>query len=281
MFTAKDVAEYYNTTQNHYLQWWKLKQNLSLHYGIWEKDTKNFSESLVNTNRVMMKLVDITSSDKVLDAGCGVGGAAIFITASTNARVMGITLSEKQVELALLQAKERNLDHKISFDQMDYTNTTFEDGSFDVVWACESISSASDKSVFIKEAYRLLKTGGRLIMSDFFLSNPNQQDKKRWMYKWGKTWSISHFMTNESFVTELHNQGFSVSRNIDYTPKITRSAKRIYHAALLGAVPSMIYNLFHPNVSRFAKNHYLSGYYQYKALKKQLWRYKIILAVKH
>lgn len=281
MFTSKDVAEYYNTTQNHYLKWWNLKKDLSLHYGIWDKDTKSFSESLVNTNRVMMEIANITDSDKVLDAGCGVGGAAIFITTAVNSSVIGISLSEKQVNFAQLQAKERKLDAKISFEQMDYTNTSFKDSSFDVVWACESISSATDKVAFIKEAHRILKSGGRLIMSDFFLSNEDQHDKHRWMYKWGKTWSISHFVSTDSFSEQLTTQGFSISKNLDCTSKIRKSANRIYYASLLGAIPSWIYNAFHPNVSKFAKTHYLSGYYQYKALKADLWKYQIILAIKN
>ena len=54
MFTGKDIAEYYNTTQIHYKKWWNLNEGLSLHYGIWENDVKNFTDSLINTNKVLM-----------------------------------------------------------------------------------------------------------------------------------------------------------------------------------------------------------------------------------
>ena len=54
----------------------------------------------------------------------------------------------------------------------------------------------------------------------------------------------------------------------------------MYHTSIIGALPSEIYNLFHPKVSRFAKTHYKCGYYQYKALKEGLWKYWIMLAVK-
>ena len=280
MFTQKDVADYYNTTQNHYIQWWNLKKSLALHYGIWNKDTKTFSEALVNTNRLMMELASITDSDHVLDAGCGVGGSAIFIASQKDAKITGITLSKKQVAFAQTQIKEKRLDHNISVVQMDYTNTSFADTSFDVIWACESISSATNKGVFIKEASRLLKKGGRLILSDFFLSKENKEDKRNWMKKWGDTWSISKFVSTEYFINELIAQGFSIKENKDFTAKIGKSAKRMYYAALLGAIPSWLYNILHSNVSRFAKTHYLSGYYQYKALKAGLWQYKLMLAVK-
>jgi tocopherol O-methyltransferase len=168
MFTKKDIAEYYNTTQIHYEKWWDLKNGLSLHYGIWEKGTRNFAEALTNTNRILMNLSNIQDPEIVLDAGCGVGGAALYISSNKNAKVTGITLSEKQVKFATAHTRDKKSDHNVSFHVIDYTNTPFEDESFDVVWACESISSAPDKSDFIRESFRILKKGGRLILSDFF-----------------------------------------------------------------------------------------------------------------
>ncbi len=280
MFTAKEVADYYNTTQNHYQKWWKLNDNLSLHYGIWDEGIKSFDESLINTNRILMEFSGITSADKVLDAGCGVGGAALFIAETKNARVTGITLSEKQVELARQSAIHKNLTDKVAFELMDYTHTSFADESFDVVWACESVSSVTDKNLFIKEAFRLLKKGGRLILSDFFQSVENQPDKHQWVKKWGATWGISNFDTQKAFVKKLDAHGFIKINTINYTDKIEKSARRMYYASLLGALPSELYNLTHPRVSYFAKNHYKCGYYQYKALKNNLWQYFVVMAEK-
>ena len=280
MFTEKDVSEYYNTTLNHYEQWWNLKNDLSLHYGIWEDGINTFSESLENTNRVMMELSGISASDKVLDAGCGVGGAAMFLAETKKAEVIGITLSEKQQNYATKVAKEKGLEDKVSFKLMDYANTSFVDESFDVVWACESMTSAPDKSLFMKEAYRVLKRGGRLIVSDFFQTKTNQDDPKFWMKKWGATWGISSFPTCEFFSEKLSQNGFQNIETFDFTDKIHKSAKRMYYSAMIGMIPSEVYNFFHPNVSRFAKTHYQCGYFQYKALKKYLWKYKIVLAEK-
>ena len=279
-FTAKEVADYYNTTQIHYKKWWNLENTLSLHYGIWDKGIKSFGESLINTNRVMLELGKISSNDKILDAGCGVGGAAIYLSETKQAEVTGITLSEKQIELATQSLKQKKLENKVSFLLMDYTKTSFKDESFDVVWACESVSSVPDKSLFIKEAFRILKKGGRLILSDFFKTDENQPDKHNWIKKWGETWSISDFDTHKAFVDKLTKQGFNTIKTHNYTGKIQKSAKRMYYSALMGAIPSELYNLLHPNVSHFAKNHYKCGYYQYKALRKKLWQYYIITAIK-
>ena len=280
MFTKKDVANYYNITQLHYENWWALKKNFSLHYGIWEPGIKTAGEAIANTNRIMMELSGITEQDNVLDAGCGVGGAAIYLSSAKNAHVTGITLSEKQLAFANNLAKEKNLNDKVSFQLMDYTQTGFADESFDVVWACESMTHVADKEAFIKEAYRLLKKGGRLIVCDFFLKAVDQQDKKLWVKKWMDTWFVDDLVSVKLFTEQLNRHGFTVKQTLDFTKQIYKTAKKLYYASLLGAVPAELYNLFNPGVSKYSKNHYKCGYYQYKALKADLWRYSIVLAVK-
>ncbi len=280
MFEQKDVAEYYDTTQVHYENWWGLRKNLSLHYGIWDDTTKNFDESLRNTNKTLLEAAKISESDRVLDAGCGVGGAAFFVNETTNAKVVGISLSTKQLSVANEQVEKRGLKGEVEFHCMDFTNTDFESESFDVVWACESVCHAADKADFIKEAYRLLKKGGRLVMSDFFIVDENQVDKNRWIDKWKATWAVPDFVTANLFQAKLKEEGFNTVDVLDYTNSIKKSAKRLYNAAMMGSVFSRTYNFFHPKVSRFARDHYKCGIYQYKALKENLWNYNVIIAHK-
>ncbi len=280
MFLKEDIAEYYDSTQNHYEKWWSLKQHLSLHYGIWDASTKTHGEALENTNRILLETSGIKASDVVLDAGCGVGGAAFFIHRNTKAKVTGISLSQRQIDLATQMAVSSELQEGVTFLLRDFTKTNFADETFDVVWCCEAMCHAANKADFIRESFRILKKGGRLIVSDYFIPSKSPEDKNEWMEKWRRTWAMGDFVSEDFFRARCAEQGFLKINSTDYTDNIRKTAKRMYYAALLGAASSETYNFFNPKVSRFAKMHYKSGYYQYKALKANLWRYKVILATK-
>lgn len=280
MFHPKEIADYYNSTQVHYERWWGLKKYLSLHYGVWDDETRSFGEALINTNKHLLAKAGIKSNETVLDAGCGVGGAAFYVHENSGASVMGISLSEKQLKFAKTAAAKKGIENAVQFELMDFCNTSFEDASFDVIWACESICHAPDKGDFLKECFRLLKPGGRLVMFDFFLSRDDQIDNSEWIRKWRETWAVPSYMSKDGFGRIIEKNGFCDWQATDYTTKVRKSSKRMYFAALLGALPSEIYKLLHPNVTRFAKNHYKCGYYQYKALKAGLWKYYMFKLIK-
>ena len=274
MFSQQDIADYYNQTMHHYRVWWKMDELLSVHYGIWDSKTKNFAEALQNTNKTMAALCGIKTGQKVLDAGCGVGGAAFYLARTLNCEVIGISLSEKQIALAQSRAQQYGLQQSCNFSIGNYLQTGFSDQQFDLIWACESLCYANDYSVFLKEAHRLLRPGGKIVLSDYFLTKKGLSDPYGYLKKWGETWAISKFNHAETFQHSVENNGFKTIESKDFTEKIRKSAKRLYKSYLIGAVPAILYNRTH-RPARFAKTHYLSGKYQYLALKKEQWRYEI------
>lgn len=278
-YTPKDISDYYDQTLAHYRFWWKMNESKAIHYGIWDEGTSNFQEALQNTNIKMAGLASIQQNSKVMDAGCGVGGAAFFLATKFGCYVDGISLSERQIGLAKDFSISLKLQESTHFSVANYYETPFDNNSFDLIWACESLCYADDKEKFFREANRILKPGGKIVLSDYFITEKGKPDDRLLLKRWGDTWAISRFNEMYDFKESTHKNGFQIIENEDFSQQIYKSSLRMYRAYLIGALPSVLYNLTH-RTSRFAKRHYLSGKFQFLALKQKLWEYRIVVIQK-
>src|SRR5258708_8741617 len=119
------IREYYlETTEASYLANWS-GHSLGLHFGIGDESTPSLDESLVNTNIYLADQMHIGEGERVLDAGCGVGGSSIWLARERGARVTSITLAPNQVELGRRFAAERGVADRVFFECMDFTKTSF------------------------------------------------------------------------------------------------------------------------------------------------------------
>jgi cyclopropane fatty-acyl-phospholipid synthase-like methyltransferase len=276
----KKIIDYYFQTENAYKDSWDLEKSLSIHYGYRDATVNSFSQSLLKMNEVMMEAAAITSKDKVLDAGCGVGGSSIFLASLLGCHVTGITLSQRQVEQADLNAEKRKLKHLAEFKLMDYSATTFSDESFDVVWCCESVCYAEDKNKFVAEAFRLLKPGGRMVIADGFVSyfaNNNHPVIQKWL----KGWQVNYLETMQRMQDFMSHSGFTVLSSRDISKEVSSSSKRLlryYYLASLYLVWQKIKNS--NTVTPVKEKNIRACKYQYIGLKKKLWQYGLIVAKK-
>ncbi len=166
----------------------------------------------------------IEDGSTVLDAGCGVGGSSFFLAKMYNANVQGITISKKQLETAIENLQVLNLGHLVEFSFMDFCATTFKDHSFDIVWACETIVSAGSKAEILKESFRILKPGGRLVLADYILNSTNRPDPNQWIKQWKNSWALNNITTLESFLELIKTVGFGNPTCSDYTTQIFKSS---------------------------------------------------------
>ncbi len=277
-FSNQDIINYYDHTQPHYRQWWRMEESMGLHYGIWDDSTKTLSEAIVNTNAQLAAIGQISKEDKVLDAGCGVGGSAIYLAKKYGCKVTGITLSERQVKTATSFAEKRDVGHLTVFEIMDYTQTCFPDNHFDVVWAIESMQTATDKSLFFKEMERVLKPGGRLLIADVFKRGNWEISQSPVMQTMLNGWAMSDILSIPELVELSKKHNFATAQNRCATKEIMPSIKRYYRLAWLGMIGTVWYNLFH-NATHFSKIHYKTGFAQYKGWKQGLWDYHLVLMV--
>jgi len=276
----KKIIEYYDATENAYKDSWDLNNSLAIHYGYWDEKVSSFPQSLIRMNEVMMETGQITASDKVLDAGCGVGGSSIFIATRLGCRVTGITLSERQVQHATLNAKQKGLPGLIDFKVMNYCTTSFDNESFDVVWGCESICYAEDKAKFIKEAFRLLKPGGRLVVADGFVTKLENNDLPV-IRQWLDGWQVNYLETPDRFKQFMQQAGFGEVAYRDISKYTTRSSGRLFRFYYLASLYRAWKKLtFSDRATGMQRKNIRACKYQYYGMRKGLWQYGLITGKK-
>jgi len=132
--------------------------------------------SLGHSNRVQRDIVErhITAGDEVLEIGCGTGTMAI-LCAEKGASVVGFDTSYQMLAIAIKKAGERNLTDKIQFREIAATemDNNFSDGAFDKIVSTLVFSEfyPDERKYVLREAHRILRPGGLLIIADEVRSN--------------------------------------------------------------------------------------------------------------
>lgn len=111
-----------------------------------------------DASRMVAVLKEIKSKEKVLDLGCNDGGLTDKIAKRGN-EVLGVDLP-RVIEIA--KKKYPSLKF-LAFDLSQ--EFPWGDNSFDLIVAPEIIEHMVDDILFLKRCYRVLKKGGRLILT--------------------------------------------------------------------------------------------------------------------
>ncbi len=277
----ESVIAYYDRAEVSYRDIWDLDRSMALHYGYWDGSVHNFPQSLLKTNQVLAGILAPLPGEKILDAGCGVGGSSVFLASQYGCQTTGISLSEKQIASARANAARKGVEKLCRFLVDDFTQTAFPDQSFDAVWALESVCHARDKKDFLAEAFRLLKPGGRLVLADGFRKPGLGTEEEKLLRQWLHGWSIHDLETIENMQFLAAEAGFETITVRDFSDNIRPTSLRMYRFGLMARYYGKLMRLFGKKYGNpYTINNTIGAIAQYKALQKQLWHYLAMHAVK-
>ena len=107
-----------------------------------------------------VKAIDAKPGDRVLDVACGTGTSTAAL-AKRGARVVGIDFSTGMIA----EAKRRH--PELEFIEGDAQALPFGDDEFDAVTVSFGLRNFAAPDVALAEMYRVLRPGGRLVITEF------------------------------------------------------------------------------------------------------------------
>ncbi len=113
---------------------------------------------------VLVEAADLHGDEQVLDVGCGAGHAAVAFAPHV-ARVVALDLSPAMLSQVVALARERGVDN-VTTQQGDVEQLPFPDSSFDRVVSRYSAHHWPHPRQALAEIARVLKPGGRFLLSD-------------------------------------------------------------------------------------------------------------------
>jgi 2-polyprenyl-3-methyl-5-hydroxy-6-metoxy-1,4-benzoquinol methylase len=117
------------------------------------KFTAKFKEKL-------LKVCTVTNGDKVLDVGCGNGNLIYAISCKAKIRAYGIDISPNMIKEC--QKKYQDITFKVSSGE----KLDFDDNTFDIMTICCVLHHLHSADNFVKEAKRVLKQNGFLVIGE-------------------------------------------------------------------------------------------------------------------
>ena len=115
------------------------------------------------------RLLDLGANGAMLDLGTGPGHIPFLVCeAIPESTVLGVDLSPSMLELAEQKLRETELSERLEFRLADAKNLPFKDHQFDAVWSNTILHHIPDPNPFLREAWRVLRPGGVLLIRDLY-----------------------------------------------------------------------------------------------------------------
>ena len=125
----------------------------------------------------VMRVAAGVPSPRVLDLGCGTGAlAACLLDAIPGCSLAGVDLSPRMVEVARARLRDR-----AEVLLRDAERLPFHDAAFDVVVCNDSFHHYPDPERAVFQAWRVLATGGALVLGDVWQPAPARALMNAWM----------------------------------------------------------------------------------------------------
>lgn len=225
----KNFSDFYQKNWPLIVKLLQVDKTHCIHHGFYEKGIHSHVKSVLNMNDFVGRLLKLDSKNnkinRVLDAGCGIGGTIIHLAKKyPKINFVGITIVPTHVEIARNLAKENQVENNSNFFLKDFIKTGFSSNQFDAIYMIESASYSQNKQMLIHEMNRIIKPGGTLVIIDCFRTNVKFNQFLNDIYiLFCKGWGLPKLIRLENIIDTLKTEGFNEIKAMNLTKNVRRT----------------------------------------------------------
>ena len=221
--TRDQIRAYYDQNTRLFLAFRRSGKAENIHRSLWTTNTKTLEEALNRINEYVLNEIEAVAPmhARIADLGCGVGASLMYISPRLKApeTAVGITLSPVQARLAHQFTKACGLGGQINFVEGDFTSVPLASGTLDVVYSVEAVVHAQEPDRYFREAGRLLRVGGKLILvDDYRTARPLSFNESRWLNTFRNGWHVPGVVTVEQAQAFAAKHHLQFVKNDNLTP---------------------------------------------------------------
>jgi cyclopropane-fatty-acyl-phospholipid synthase len=140
-----------------------LDRSMTYSCAYWQAGATTLEEAQEAKLDLVCRKLALKEGERVLDVGCGWGSFAIHAASRYGARVVGVTISAAQAELARRRVAEAGVGDLVEIRDADYREVS--DGPFDAISSIGMVEHVGEERIdlYAQRLAALLKPGGRLL----------------------------------------------------------------------------------------------------------------------
>ena len=161
----------------------------------------------VRATQELVALLDPGQGEAILDIGSGIGGPARWIALRFACTVTGVDLTPAFCDAARVLNVASEMSERVRIMQGSALDLPLADAGFDRAYSHNAVMNIADKAAVYREAFRVLKPGGRLVLCHI---NAGSNEPPEFPVPWAAVARNSFLATDAETRRDLTAAGFEI-----------------------------------------------------------------------